>query len=251
LITSFNPSGGGVGSTFNPTPSGTSAGAYGGWGNTYGNSGSSFNCTLLPLAFDVNHWNQFLANGTSPDGNVHTDGCGIPQIQVYPSPKNSPGNFGLLDIGAWTNSTPVYSNWVLNGPSATDIQYLVNNGEFPVSMTTPKDWKGSPGLRTALSSSFSQIIGEPRLLPLFQPASQSPYQAASGTGSNTTYAIVGFVGVKVCLVAGSGSNLNISVQPCSVIDPTAVFDSTSVYPLGTAPATQLQAFTITAPKLTN
>jgi len=170
---------------------------------------------------------------------------------VYPNPKNSPGNFGLLCIGPWTNATPDYSNWVLNGPSASDLQCLINAGSFPVSQSSPKPWKGSPGLRSTLSSYFSQIIGQPRLLPLFQPASDSPYQAASGSGSNTTYAIVGFVGVKVTQVTGHGENLNISVQPCDVTDPTAVFDAASVYPVGAAPTSQLSSFAHPSPKFTN
>jgi len=251
IISSFNPNGGGSGASFAPTPAGTApSGAYGSWGNSYSSSTNNFNCKLLPLAFDVNEWNMFFSTGMSPDGTINTDANNNPQIQVYPSPKNSPGNFGLLCIGPWTNATPDYEYWVLNGPRASDLQSLVNAGSFPVSMSTPKPWKGSPGLRSVLSSYFSQIIGQPRLLPLFQPATVSPYQAASGSGSNTTYAIVGFVGVKVNHVSGSGSNLNISVQPCPVIDPTAVFDSTTVYPVGAAPASQLQSFTYLPPMIT-
>lgn len=253
LITAFNPQGGGEGAAFFPTSGcGNASGGYGNWGNSYASAsaGTSFNCTLLPVAFDVNHWNQFLATGTSADGTTNVDGNNMPMLKIYPAPQNSPGNFGLLCIGPWTNATPVYENWILNGPSATDLQTLVGNEQFPVSLSTPKPWKGSPGLRTALSSYFAQIIGQPRLLPLFQPCSESPYQAASGSGSNTTYAIVGFVGVKVCLVSGSGSNLNISVQPCSVVDPTAVFDSATIYPAGAAPGAQLQSFTHPMPKFT-
>lgn len=256
VITSFNPNGGGIGSSFanssSGAGSGTTGGAYGGWGSSYASSTGcgSFNCTLLPVAFDVNEWNAFMAAGVSPDGSVHTDATNTPQIKVYPSPKQSPGNFGLLCIGPWTNATPDYENWILNGPSASDLQTLINEGLFPVSQSAPQPWKGSPGLRTTLSSYFAQIIGKPRLLPLFQPASSNPYQAASGSGSNTTYAIVGFAGVKVTAVSGSGVNLNISVQPCDVIDPTAVFDAASVYPAGTEPASQLRTFAHPTPKLT-
>ena len=255
VITSFNPNGGGVGSSFSNTSAGGgsgSSGAYGGWGSSYahGSGTGSFNCTLLPVAFDVNDWNAFMASGVSPDGGVHDDANNTPQIKVYPSPKNSPGNFGLLCIGPWTNATPDYEDWILNGPSAADLQTLIDEGLFPVSQAAPQPWKGSPGLRSTLSSYFTRIIGKPRLLPLFAPAASSPYQAASGSGSNTTYAIVGFAGVKVTSVSGSGSSLNISVQPCDVIDPTAVFDAASVYPAGTEPATQLHTFSHPAPKFT-
>lgn len=240
LITSFNPSGGGE----------TSSGGISVTADNSSSSSSTFNCTLLPVAFDVNHWNQFMTNGASPDGTVHTDGAGTPQILMYPSPKNSPGNFGLLCIGHWTNNDPDYSYWILHGPTSNDIQILVNQGSFPVSMTSPKPWKGSPGLKSNLVNDFAAIIGQPRLLPLFKPASQTPYQAASGSGSNTTYNIVGFVGVKVTQASGNGKNMNVSIQPCDVIDPTAVFDSATMYPSGAAPSTQLKSFTHTSTKFT-
>ena len=252
LITAFGPpsqvSGGtgGIGS-------GVGAGGAGGaWGDMYwgDGSGSGFSCGLLPVAFDVNTWNTFFTTGNSPDGTVHTDSTGTPTIQIYPSPKESPGNFGLLCIGPWTNADPDYKNWILNGPSSSDLKYLADNGFFPVSLTSPKAWKGTPGLRSSLGSSFSAIIGQPRLLPLFQPASTSPYQAASGNGSNTTYSIVGFVGVTVTSVSGNGSNMNVSVQPCSVLDSTAVFDPSTIYPAGAQPTSQLKSFTFVSPKFT-
>lgn len=222
-----------------------------GWGEGYGDaSGDGFGCTLLPLAFDVNSWTDFLATGQSPDGTIYTNTDGAAQIQVYPNPKNSPGNFGLLCIGHWTNSQTDFADWILNGPSYSDLQTLADSGAFPVSQDSPRSWKGSPGLKSSLSKSFTDIVGQPRLLPLFTPASQNPYQAAAGNGSNTTYNIVGFVGVTVTQVTGNGGNLSISVQPCDVIDPTAVFDPSTVFPLGAEPSSQLRSFTRMPPKFT-
>lgn len=231
LISGFNPNGGGE----------DIGGGNRGWGDDYA-SASTFRCTLLPLAFDVNHWNQFISNGTSPDGSVSLGDTGSPQIKVYPSPKNSPGNFGLLCIGPWTNAQPEFSDWILNGPTASDLQTLINAGSFPVSMTTPKPWKGSPGLKSSLLPDFIAIKNQPRLLPLFKPAASSPYQAASGSGSNTTYSIVGFVGVRVSQAVGHGTNMTICVEPCDVIDATAIFDGASLYPAGSEPAGQLKTF---------
>lgn len=260
LITGFDPDGGGEGTgggpsgwsddSASPGAGGEVAGGTsGGWGDDYASAGN-FACKLLPIAFDVNSWNQFISTGQSPDGTIRTDESGVRQVKVYPSPQNSPGNFGLLCIGPWTNANPQYSSWILNGPTGSDLQTLMNEGKFPVSQSAPKNWKGSPGLRTALRSDFTQIIGQPRLLPLFKPANNSPYQAASGSGSNTTYAIVGFVGVKVTVASGAGNNLEIAVQPCDVIDPTAVFDSATLYPAGAEPAGQLKSFTHPSVKFT-
>ena len=235
LISSFDPHGGGEG---------TGSGAGG--DSSVGGGGAG--CGLLPVAFDVNVWKAFFTTGQSSDGVVHTDASGTPQIQVYPSPQQAPGNFGLLCIGPWTNATPDYRNWIQNGPNASDLQSLIDSARFPVSEQTPKAWKGSPGLRDTLRSDFTAIIGQPRLLPLFKPASTTPYQAASGAGSNATYNIVGFVGVSVTSVTGNGGNLNISVQPCSVMDPTAVFDPSTIYPAGAAPTSRLNSFTFVSPK---
>ncbi len=250
LITAFGPPSqvsGGAGGVGSGVGAGTSGGA---WGDDYwSDGGSAFDCTLLPVAFDVNTWNTYFATGASPDGSVHKDATGTPIIQIYPSPKQSPGNFGLLCIGPWTNADPTYKNWILNGPSPSDLQYLASSGAYPVSLTTPKPWKGTPGLRSTLGTSFAAIIGQPRLLPLFKPASTTPYQAASGNGSNTTYSIVGFAGVTVTSVSGNGSNMNISVQPCSVLDPTAVFDPATIYPAGAQPSGQLKTFTFVSPKI--
>ena len=233
-ITAFNPQGGG---------DGADGGGDGAAGDDYSADGSGAGCGLLPVAFDINVWNQFFTTGESADGVVHTDAAGSPQIQVYPSPQNAPGNFGLLCLGPDTNATPSYSNWILNGPCDSDLQNLIDRGRFPVSEPAPKAWKGTPGLHNTLRSDFAAIIGQPRLLPLFKPASACPYQAASGAGNNATYTIVGFVGVTVTSVTGNGNNLNITVQPCSVIDPTAVFDPASIYPAGAEPASQLKTFT--------
>jgi Flp pilus assembly protein TadG len=227
-------------------------GGSGGGGSASGgsSSGSGFQCTLLPVAFDVNSWNAFSATGHSPDGVIHQSSNGAPQIQIYPTPHTCPGNFGMLCIGPWTNSDNQYSDWVLDGPTSSDIQCLIDNGFFPVSEETPKKWKGSPGLRSALSSDFEEIIGQPRLLPLFKPRNQSPYQAAYGVGANAGYDIVGFVGVTVSQVTGQGGNLSISVTPCNVIDASAVFDSSTITPLGCEPTGKFLTFTTLSAKLT-
>jgi Flp pilus assembly protein TadG len=255
LVTAFGPVSqvsGGSGGVGTGVASGSGGGTGGGtWGDSYWSNGSSLKGTLLPVAFDVNTWNSFFATGVSPDGSITRDATGTPMIHIYPSPKQSPGNFGLLCIGPWTNADPTYKNWILNGPSASDLQYLANSGAYPVSLSSPKPWKGTPGLRSTLGSAFSAIIGQPRLLPLFQPKTMIPYQAASGNGSNTTYSIVGFAGVTVTSVSGNGTNMDICVKPCSVLDPTAVFDATTIYPAGAQPSGQMKAFTFVTSKLSH
>ena len=163
---------------------------------------------LLPFALDVNYWRQFCANGTSPDGTIHTAANGYPEIQIFPCPANTPGS---------------------SGQTPNDISYLLNNSLLPVAMGSPKQWP--------LQGSVASGTGVPSLMPLFIPASApagmqalatgTTYQAASGTGNNATYAIVGFVGV--CISEAGGAV--ISVQPCAVLDPTAVIPNPK--PVGT------------------
>ncbi len=86
-------------------------------------------------------------------------------------------------------------------------------------------------MKSTLLTNFQSEIGNPNLIPLFTPASQSPYMAASGNGQGATYAIVGFAGITISEATGHGSNMNISVQPMANIDATTVFSN--VAPAGT------------------
>jgi hypothetical protein len=155
---------------------------------------------------------------------------GAPQLHVYPSPGNAAGNFGLLDTGPPQNNAPAFRNWIDTGQTPNDIQYLLNNSLLPVSPTNDKWWKCGPGLKSTLVSNFQSVIGQPNLIPLFKPVTpvsyptdgSQPYQAASGNGQNAQYDIVGFVGVTVSSASGSGSNMDISIQPMAVVDPTSV-----------------------------
>jgi hypothetical protein len=70
-------------------------------------------------------------------------------------------------------------------------------------------------------------MGKSNLIPLFAPANigsngwgSSGYVAATGTGQNATYAVVGFVGVNISEATGTGNNMNISIQASSIVDPT-------------------------------
>src|SRR5581483_9108221 len=67
---------------------------------------------MLPMTYDVQHWDTFMATGRDPDNHKSVDNSGNPAIQVYPSIK-FPGNFGQLslddshvgssDIVSWIN----------------------------------------------------------------------------------------------------------------------------------------------------
>jgi hypothetical protein len=210
------------------------------------NTSLNVNGVLLPVAMDVNAWTNFYATGQSPDGVVHLGSNGKPQLLIYPSPGNAPGNFGLLSVGPPSSDTPTFSGWIDGGPSSSDLSYLNSNNLVPASTSSPKSWAGGPGLKSTEQSDFASVMGQSRLVPVFQAASQSPYQGASGTGSNTTYNIVGFVGVTISEADSTGSNMNIAIQPAATIDATANYLSSSVVPAGEGSAS---VTTMIPPKL--
>jgi Flp pilus assembly protein TadG len=190
------------------------------------------NAHILPVALDYKIWDTFYATGQSPDGVIHYNVTNAdPQLHVYPYPGNAPGSFGLLDVGPPANNVPAFRNWIDDGETPNDINYLVNNNLLPVSLAAPRQWKCGPGLKNTLKDDFASQMWVPNLLPLFKAVSYSPYQAASGQGQGATYAIVGFVGVNISDASGNGSNLDIEIQPSAVIDPTAVLLNT--LPAGT------------------
>lgn len=192
------------------------------------------NAHILPVALDVNVWTNYAkGNLLSPwlTSNISTGPNGNPQLQVYPFATNTPGSFGLLDVGVPSNNAPAFRSWINSGSTPNDISYLLSHNLLPVSPTVPEPWKVGPGLKSTLVSNFASQMGVPNLIPLFAPVSPtgsnppSPgpsYVAATGTGQGATYAIVGFVGVTITQATSSGTNMNISIQPVAIVDPTAV-----------------------------
>lgn len=202
---------------------------------------------LLPVTLDIDVWNHFLATGESSDGKIYAGPNGAPQLKVYPCPKSAPGNFGLLCVGPPSASVTSFRDWIDYGPSSSDLAYLTSQGQVPACPTDPRSWIGGPGLENTLGSNFEAIIGRQRLIPLFTPVSQEPYQAAGDQGSGAYYRLVGFGGVTISEVRGNGINLTISIQPCAVLDPTAIYQTSSVTP---ATSGSSLVTTAAAPKLT-
>jgi hypothetical protein len=201
---------------------------------------------LLPLAIDATFWNTLVTTGKSPDGTVHDAFTATAPTSDVPAPSNvsagadgipeftdtfpnstSPGNFGLISLrNSKATDTPTYSNWILHGPSATDIQSFGASG-VQATPAAPLTVDGGPGVHSALVSDFASIVGQARVVPLF-----SSY---GGNGSNTQYTVVGFAGVAVVSATGRGSNIDIVLQPMIVISasatvsPGATTGSTFVY----------------------
>jgi Flp pilus assembly protein TadG len=221
-------------------------------------SSSGGNAPVLPMTLDMNAWNTFVSNGKSSDGTVHTASNGSPQMEVYPSPNNASGNFGMLSLDDSSNSASTIRDWIDNGISASELSSLHSDHLLPATLTTPADteWKGAPGFKASDLNELS--VGQSFMMPLFQPVVSTPgssYQATggstgtgqvgnSGHGNNTYYDIVGFVAVQISQVDKSSDAY---VQPAAMISPTFVYDLSTVAPAGT---TSSLTTTFTTPKLT-
>lgn len=223
------------------------------WTNTppFTTSGTLSKITIdssaLPVALDMNTWEAFTnANWTSPylSGVVSTNSNGRPQLQVYPNTTNTPGNFGLVDLGPPATNVPAFRSWIDSGVTPNDISYLLSKSMLPVSPSAPANWTVGPGLKSTLVTNFQSVMGLQNLIPLFQPyqaydSTKTPaYIAAASQGSGATYSVVGFVGVTVSQAEYSGSNMVIAIQPMGIVDPTGVISN----PLPAATITQQSGF---------
>src|SRR5262245_3351774 len=69
------------------------------------------NAHILPVALDMNVWQKFYQTGQSPDGQIYYAPNGYPQLLIYPlgpwdsaRATNTPGSFGLIDVGPPANN---------------------------------------------------------------------------------------------------------------------------------------------------
>jgi hypothetical protein len=189
------------------------------------NMSSSLLSRILPMTYDVNHWNNFLKTGFGPDGTQSLDPNGTPQLQAYPSIKFV-GNFGMLSLDQLTDGASTIGSWIDNGVSMNTLQVDVNDNLLPLSAHNPNawDWKGNSGLKTSDIHAVMPVVGNTYLLPLFKPVDPgipdpSTYQPGVNTGTNYGYNIVQFVGIRITFV----NNSSVMVEPAGVIDPNPLF----------------------------
>jgi Flp pilus assembly protein TadG len=229
-----------------------SATIYAGAINTFQTANSNLMVMILPMTYDVNHWNNFVATGQGPDGGTDLDASGIPQLGVYPSLKFK-GNFGELSLDQGNDGASTISGWIDNGVATSDLKQEVFAGLLPLSKHNPNsapDWKGNPGLKTSTIHTTANHVGGIYFLPLFKPVndgSSNPanYQAGTGQGANYFYDIVQFVAVKISYV----DNKAIKVEPAAMVVPSALL--TGIVPAAPPPTGSSTLFTtFTGAKLT-
>ena len=191
-------------------------------------------CKLLPFVLDVNTWNQVVA-GSGPDiwnynpaTRAVTKGADrIKEVKLFPFKTNSPGNFGTVNLGQTNNSTAILNRQILYGPNQGDLANM--GGQIALGSDGTLILIGNPGISAGISSALVSIIGQPRIIVLYQPPTAL-------SGANAQYRIVGFAGVIITNVQLTGLSKSVTIQPEIVKDSTAytggpITTNRFVYPL--------------------
>lgn len=213
------------------------------------------NLGFLPFALYHQIWNAAYDANYSPgpddcpreslsddfayeNGKVRAGHDQIPELKMYPNRTldcglpGAPGNFGTVDVGYSNNSTNDLVRQILEGISpeelaAVDNLRLTDNGHGVLS----KMLEGDTGVSTAIKSALEQIIGQPRVIPLFMN------RTGSG-GDNACYEICGFVGIRIMHVQMTGplEDRYVLIQMCKIHESKAIIHpdaphSNSIYNL--------------------
>ncbi|HQU46434.1 MAG: hypothetical protein B7Z73_09155 [Planctomycetia bacterium 21-64-5] len=166
---------------------------------------------FLPFALDLGTWNALQAGTGSDNWNwnattqqVVSGSDGILECNLFPQGTGSPGNRGTVTIGS-NNGTSNLVRQIQYGLSASDLQSY--GGSLSLDSTGNLYLPANPGISAGTKSALAAIIGQTRVIPIFS--------SVSGEGSNATYDIVQFVGVRVLDVnlTGSMSGKHLTVQP--------------------------------------
>src|SRR5262249_44038062 len=100
------------------------------------NTTSSIVSRILPMTYDVNHWNNFLKTGKGPDGGTDLTSSGEAQLSVYPSIKFT-GNFGELSLDQGNDGSSTIRGWISDGVPGSDLAHDYTAGLLPLSAHDP------------------------------------------------------------------------------------------------------------------
>ncbi len=181
---------------------------------------------LVPFALKLSEWNALVNGQGSDDWSWDADdqrayygtADGIREISLYPLENVCSGNFGTVDIGNPNNSTSDLRRQIRYGVTEEDLEYF--GGEFALGPDGTLTVNGDTCVSTSVRFDLEEIIGQPRVVPL--------YSQVSGRGNNATYTIVGFAGVRIMGVQLTGplSKRRVVVQPAVVVDQSAIIGET-------------------------
>jgi hypothetical protein len=143
---------------------------------------------------------------------------GIREVNLFPQGTGSPGNRGTVDIGSSNNSTNDIARQIVDGVSDTDLEY--HGGELKLDEYGELLLNGDTGISAGVKDELASIIGQPRVVPVFQQV--------EGPGNNAMYTIVKFVGIRILEVklTGKMSSKRVIVQPAAVVTQSVIASET-------------------------
>jgi len=171
------------------------------------------NLMILPFALDLPTWEKALANigsdqyGWDPETqSVFKGPDGHAEVNLHPEGNHLPGNRGIVDIGPSGGKTPTLRTQIVDGLTTADLNH--HGGKLELDYKGELVLSGATGVRATLGDELSQIIGQPRILPIFSKA--------SGNGTNAKFTITQFAGVRIIYVNMTGNPKQILLQPANI-----------------------------------
>ncbi|MDH3717810.1 MAG: pilus assembly protein TadG-related protein [Planctomycetota bacterium] len=181
------------------------------------------NLPLLPIAYDLDTWEEAMA-GIGPDnwswdggqGQTNATPDGVKEINLHPEGNNgSPGNRGLIEIGPDGGDTNAFRQQILHGINPAELNH--HGGSLELSSQGQMTLSGETGIRSTLQGDLHAIVGQTRIVPLFNQLADS--------GTNASYTIVKFGAVRIMEVDFNGSPKRIIAQPTHVYIHGAIPDT--------------------------
>lgn len=170
---------------------------------------------FLPFAVHNDSW-QNAIDGVGPDSfgwdaetkTVRARSDGIADLNLFPLDTGAGGNFGTVDIGSNNSNTPTLKRQIVEGVTPRDLDF--HGGALVLDNSGTLILSGDPGLKAgAIQPQLRQIIGQPRIIPL--------YSSVSGSGNQARFTIVGFAGCRILDVNLTTSNKRLVIQPAAII----------------------------------
>lgn len=180
---------------------------------------------ILPITLDEETW-ELVKNNQTQDvlsysgGSVQNGSDGYCECSLYPSGTGSPGNRGTVDIGGSNNSTTDIRRQILHGISAQDMADF--GRELKFDSCHEIELNGDTGISAGIKAELQQIIGQPRIIPIFR--------SVQGNGNNAMYTIVAWEGVRILGVKLTGpmNKKHVTIQPCPMVARYSIFSDQSV-----------------------
>jgi Flp pilus assembly protein TadG len=194
----------------------------------------SANAYLVPIVLDKPTWQAMMAGTTTdnysynPSTNTVTSGVGdnVHESQLYPVGSGSPGNWGTINVGVFSNSTSTVGDQIRNGITPAQLATYPNSTIQLDSTLDPPSitFSGNPGLSAGIKSDLTDIIGKPVVIPI--------YDLNGGDGDNAWYRVIAFQPCRILRVDLQGNPKYVIIQPCLINDPTAIPGSSQSWSQG-------------------